>query len=55
MENVLEPECVITDEHKGRGTWKGTLGAVSTFSVLEQGQTLGKHWERLADFEIVGR
>lgn len=32
-----------------------TLGTVSTFSVPEQGQTLGKHWERLAASEIVGR
>lgn len=40
---------------RGGGTWRETLGAVSTFSVLERGQTLGKHWERLADFEIVGR
>lgn len=57
MENVLEPERVITGDHEGRegGTWRGTLGTVSTFSVPEQGQTLDKHWERLAAFEIVGR
>lgn len=50
MLNPLELKRMIKSEQGGR--WEGTegpWGTVSTFCVPEQGQTLGKHWERLAE------
>lgn len=46
MENVLEPECVITDEQRGRGDLERDLGGrVNVFCAeagTNIGQTLGK-------------
>ena len=46
MENVLEPECVITSDHGGRGDLERDLGdRVNVFCAgagTNIGQTLGK-------------